>query len=255
MITFYQRKNDKKLYMNPLCGVLAFVSHPCRREDFFIEVNMGKFIDLTGQKFGRLQVLGRDGVVGGGVCGWVFVCSWFGCVWGLLRVWGGTKSCGCLQRDLTAKRFRTHGHSVGSIKTKEFQAWCGLRRRCYNRKRKDYKSYGGYGIRVCDRWLYSFENFLADMGCAPSPKHTIERIDNDGDYTPENCKWATMKEQCRNKRTNIWIEFNGKKMILGDWATELNVPKSTFYRKIRECNIQQIADKAGYSYSEDKNLI
>jgi len=99
-----------------------------------------------------------------------------------------------------------------------------MRKRCYNPSNKQYKDYGGRGIKVCDRWLdnkHGFENFLQDMGPRPSSKHSIERRDNNGNYCPENCYWATKKEQSRNTRRNCWLSAYGKTIILTDWAQEL----------------------------------
>jgi hypothetical protein len=90
--------------------------------------------------------------------------------------------------------------------------------RCENPKSIEYEVYGGRGITVCDRWRISFENFLADMGDRPTPKHTIDRIDNAIGYCPENCRWATMKEQQRNRRNNRLISFDGKTATLAEWA-------------------------------------
>lgn len=135
---------------------------------------------------------------------------------------GNTTSCGCKKRQLTSQLFTTHGESKtnknGKVKLgKEFTCWRSMKRRCYGENSKDYCNYGKRGIKMCPRWLESFSNFLSDMGKAPSKNHTIERIDNDGDYCPDNCKWATRKEQNRNKRTNIPITIDGKTMVFHDW--------------------------------------
>jgi len=107
----------------------------------------------------------------------------------------------------------THGQTCSF----EYISWIGMFQRCNNPNDRGYSNYGGRGIKVCDRWFQSFENFLADMGKKPTPSHTIDRIDNDGNYTPENCRWATMQEQCRNRRNNRRITFQGKTLCIIEW--------------------------------------
>jgi len=184
---------------------------------------MGNCIDLTGQKFGRLVVIERSE---NGECGnvrWVCCCdcgeiSVVGA--GALRT-GATKSCGCLNRELTKRRFWEHGEAVKGEKTREYRIWTHIKGRCLNPRNDRFKNYGGRGITVCDRWL-KYENFLEDMGRCPKGL-SIERIDNNGNYEPGNCKWATMHEQSRNMRTNVWMEYKGKRMILEDWLKKLGI--------------------------------
>ncbi len=103
----------------------------------------------------------------------------------------------------------------GLTDTPEFMAYQDMMRRCYNEKRRAYKSYGGRGIKVCDRWRESFENFIADMGRRPGRGYSLDRKDNNGDYTPENCRWATRKEQTNNRRSNRWVCYHGVTMTFG----------------------------------------
>lgn len=116
-------------------------------------------------------------------------------------------------------------------KLPEYETWGRIRQRCTNPKNPAFPDYGARGIRMCERWA-SFENFYADMGPRPSPKHSIDRRDNNGDYSPENCRWATLKQQSRNKRNNVWIEHDGKRMILEDWATETGLPRTTLEQRV-----------------------
>lgn len=114
---------------------------------------------------------------------------------------GHTRSCGCLGRDKVIERSTKHGHCVGQTKTPEYQAWSKAIDRCRNPRTTGFENYGGRGIAVCSRWLNSFEDFLADMGPRPR-RHSLDRINNDGDYEPANCRWATRKVQANNTRRN-----------------------------------------------------
>lgn len=113
---------------------------------------------------------------------------------------------------------RSHGHCTGGRMSPEYTAWLHLNSRCKNPKDRKYPSYGGRGITVCDQWRSSFAAFLADMGLRPSPQHSIEREDNDGPYSPANCRWATKDEQNRNKRSNRYFVIAGKCLCLVDVA-------------------------------------
>lgn len=137
------------------------------------------------------------------------------------------------------KRWKNHGNpdwigrtTHGMNGTAEHTAWFGIKTRCYNKNYKYYDNYGGRGIKVCDRWLESFENFFEDMGRRPKG-HTIERIDNDGNYEPSNCRWATNEEQSRNKSTSINIKIKGTKKNIAEWCRDNNIPYGTAYNRIR----------------------
>jgi len=104
--------------------------------------------------------------------------------------------------------------------------------RCSNTNHKEYPNYGGRGITICERWRSSFENFLADMGTKPSPKHSIDRIDNNGNYEPSNCRWVTQKEQMHNLRKNVFITFDGETLVVAEWARRVGRHRSTIGRKL-----------------------
>lgn len=113
----------------------------------------------------------------------------------------------------------------------EYIAWAHMKKRCFNPNDKDYSNYGGRGITVCDRWL-SFENFFADMGSRPSPKHSLDRINNNDDYCYENCKWSTSKEQNNNRRSNRFITINSKTLTIAQWERKQNFNEGVIKRRL-----------------------
>lgn len=141
---------------------------------------------------------------------------------------GHTKSCGCYHKRAMAGYKQKHGLS----RTVEYSAWCKMKDRCYNPNIKDYKRYGARCIKVCERWLYSFESFLEDMGLRPSPNHSLERKETNGDYCPDNCIWATRKEQSRNKVRSIKVEYNGSIKLLIEVCEEVGANYSIVRHRI-----------------------
>lgn len=200
---------------------------------------MPKKIKLEGSVFGRLIVIKENPVrTNDGKVRWDCKCDCGNIITtsgGNLRS-GDTKSCGCLEHDNLVERNLKHG----KCGTREYTIWKGIRQRCYNKNEPHYADYGGRGISVCDRWNESFENFLQDMGLSPSLTHSIDRINNSGNYEPSNCFWATKKEQGGNKRNNRIILFNGKKMILQDWADHLKIPVSTLHFALKTSSFDKI---------------
>jgi len=142
-----------------------------------------------------------------------------------------TKSCGCLMRQNSVK----HGLSGGRFDRKpEYRIWSGIKRRCLNPKDAAYKNYGGRGIKICDRWINSFENFFNDLGERTSPEHSIDRINNDGNYELTNCRWATPLEQGRNKRNIRLITINDQTKCLTEWIEFLGLDKNKVSRDLYE---------------------
>lgn len=181
-------------------------------------------IELTGRTFGSWIVLGPADDKRRLMC----VCK-CGTRKSVLRgnlTRGLSKSCGCGQN-------RTARRGGVSIETKyEYIAWGSMIRRCEKPQEKCYPQYGGRGISVCDRWK-KFQNFLEDMGPRPSADHSLDRIDNDGDYGPDNCRWATRSEQQNNRRCNHRLTFKGRTLTIAEWARELGCPRHHIANRIK----------------------
>jgi len=145
---------------------------------------------------------------------------------------GSTQSCGCQRKD-NGKARRTHGEaSAGGKRTPEYTTWAGIRNRCENPENQAFQDYGGRSISVCARWAV-YENFLEDMGRRPSPHHSIDRIDNDGNYEPGNCHWATMAEQSSNTRAVRRITIGPETRHLAEWLRHFGVTAVTFHNRVR----------------------
>lgn len=125
-----------------------------------------------------------------------------------------------------------HKHGIANSLLPEYRVWNKMKDRCYNKDSMNYRNYGGRGISICEKWLTSFENFINDMGLRPSSKHSIERINNDGNYEPQNCKWATKKEQSYNRRDNVNLNYNGRTQCLTKWAKEFGLSIETLRRRL-----------------------
>lgn len=143
---------------------------------------------------------------------------------------GHTTSCGCYRKRVTALRSITHGHSTGYQRTKTYTCWKAMRQRCINPKVRSYVHYGARGIKVCPRWN-SFENFLMDMGEAPEGM-TLDRIDVDGGYEPDNCRWASRITQMNNRRNNRMVDHNGERHTLAEWARRTGVKYHTLMARL-----------------------
>ena len=179
--------------------------------------DMARIRNISGNRYGKLTVISFYGLDKYNNALWNCKCD---C--GNTKIFMGSRiandyiqHCGCVPPNFK------HGESN---KTKEYKTRSGMLRRCYNKNDARYYSHGARGIKVCDRWIESYENFLNDMGRAPSEKHSIDRIDNNGDYTPENCRWATIEEQANNKQRTRKVIYHGIEIPLGTLCNKLNVP-------------------------------
>lgn len=140
---------------------------------------------------------------------------------------GHTRSCGCARVTNNYRLRYTHGQSH----TDEHNIWQGMKQRCYNENVERYPNYGGRGITVCAEWLNDFQQFYRDMGPRPSKFHSIDRINNDGPYSPENCRWATVSQQQRNKRRTVFLTANGERRSLSEWAELRGFSHITFFKR------------------------
>lgn len=185
--------------------------------------------DLTGQIFGYLTVVSYFGTHDKRGNFWNCRCicgKEVRLATGSLTARRGKVGCGCQWMPPNT----THDMS----KTKIYRRYLTMKTRCYNPKASQYQDYGGRGIRVCDRWKNSFEAFYEDMYKTFQDGMTLERIDLNGDYEPSNVKWATKDEQARNKRNNIWLEKDGRRMVVTDWARELGTYKEFILRRLKK---------------------
>lgn len=153
---------------------------------------------------------------------------------------GASTSCGCRRSEVIREIMTTHGATVGKQESDEYSSWCSMIERCTNPNSTIYSYYGGRGITICDRWRHDFAAFLADMGKRPSLAHTLDRFpDQNGPYSPENCRWATKAEQAQNKRDNNNIEFRGVTKCLAVWARELGVGCHTLRWRIKTWGLEK----------------
>lgn len=193
--------------------------------------------DLTGKKFGRWTVLGPGKSESKYSKHERWECK---CECGAIKhvlmnnlIYGRTHGCRCINT--------THKHAARGVRSPEYNSWSGMKQRCYYKGHIFYKHYGGRGITVCDRWLgeHGFENFLNDMGNKPTPKHSLERIENNGNYEPGNCKWATVPEQRSNKRNNVRITFMGETLILEEWSRRLKIGSALLGKRIKAWGVER----------------
>ena len=186
--------------------------------------------DLTNQRFGRWFVVARAPSRGDHSL-WLCRCD---CgtereVWQISLIRGQTTSCGCFHKEIMRKAKTSHGKH----QSPEYRVWANMISRCNNPTLKNYSRYGGRGIRVCREWVCSFENFLSDMGKRPSPRHSIERKDNDGNYEPNNCVWATQFQQAQNTSIAIKLEFQGRCQSLRQWSDETGISIEALRNRIK----------------------
>ena len=198
-----------------------------------------KLQDLSGQRFGRLVVIERAENVGKRTmwkckcdCGSICIKEAHS-----LKI-GETQSCGCLQKQVVSYTSRTHGFSKEPL----YRIWLKMKERCYNPHNKSYKDYGGRGITICSSWLSdytSFREWALENGYQKGLE--IDRIDNDSEYSPINCRWANRKIQANNRRTNRFLDFNGQRKTIAQWSDISGISQSLIKARI---------DKLGWSITK-----
>jgi hypothetical protein len=146
---------------------------------------------------------------------------------------GTTQSCGCLGRERRLAANTKHGHNLRGNKSGEHRSWWEMLRRCYSPRHISFKNYGGRGIAVCERWRNGFQAFFADMGPKPTTRHWLDRKDTNGDYTPDNCRWATPKEQLRNTRRNRIVTYKDRQVCVSQLAEETGVSEKRLRWRIK----------------------
>lgn len=186
---------------------------------------MSAFRNLTGQRYSRWTVMERGPNLGRRVR-WKCRCD---CgktelVAATNLTSGKSRSCGCLHIDTITTHNRTG--------TPEHQAWTAMKSRCYTKSNISYPYYGGRGIAVCDRWLHSFENFFADMGERPNSEYSLDRINPDCNYSPDNCRWTIREIQDNNRRTSRFLTCNGKTQTVAQWGKEMGLSRTTILNRL-----------------------
>ena len=191
---------------------------------------MGKELDITGQKFNRWTVIKRVGKNNRGKTTWLFKCdcgsqmiseSWY-------VTSGHTKSCGCWKREEASKRMFTHGQTPVRL----YRIWRGMKARCNNPHTKDFHYYGARGIKVCDEWMEHYESFR-DWAFANgySDMLTLDRVEANKGYSPDNCRWVDRQTQMRNTRNNLYLTFNGETKSLTEWSEITGMDRHTISRR------------------------
>lgn len=196
----------------------------------------GPYRDLTGKVFGRLTILRIGEPAEWGGIRWVCKCECGNekliCGNDITRTHRTpTRSCGCLATELFGLRNTTHGQNRGGKRSASYLSWCAMKNRCLNPNSTNHQDYMARGIKICQRWIDSFQDFSDDMG--PRPRRmSIDRIDNSGNYEPGNCRWGDDFVQHNNTRANKFITFRGKTLTISQWARVVNLPPTLVWHRL-----------------------
>ena len=198
--------------------------------------------DLSGQTFNDWTVIRYSHTGKDGSAYWVCrcVCGTERPVRSLHLKAGRTSCCGCKTNRKFQNKTDTNKRRI------EYNAWVNMKSRCYNKSRQEYKNYGGRGITVCARWMEGFDNFYSDMGKRPSPRYSLERIDNNKPYSPDNCEWALRRDQNRNHRRNKVLKYKGRSMCLMDWATHLGITQQALQWRLKNWPLERALGESAH---------
>lgn len=209
----------------------------------------GNTKDRTGEKYGRLKVL-RPVRMRNSKLGWLCECD---C--GVEAVVDGgnlnsghTVSCGCAHREMLSASRSIHRMR----NSREYKSWCGMKARCLNPRNNRFSAYAGRGIKVCDAWLGSFEAFFADMGPMPGPGYSIDRINNDGNYEPNNCRWGSSVDQANNRRSTVLVVFDGEILTIAEVAKRAGKSDSSVRRLVAKGVILKAAPREMRTLKKDQ---
>ena len=199
---------------------------------------MGALIEITGHKFGRLTVLRRAENDKYGQAQWLCQCDCGNMVIipGYRIRSGGSKSCGCLRAEVSQKKAKTHGLSrdINHKQTRLYRIYTGIKNRCMNKRSPDYPNYGGRGVSVCEEWISDFKSFHDwAMSNGYANNLSIDRIDPNGNYEPNNCRWVQNKVQARNKKDTLYLTYKGETRPLSEWAEIKNIPYPTLHYRFK----------------------
>lgn len=194
-----------------------------------------------GDRFGRLTIQDRAPSDRFGKLRWYCLCDCGNTTIsaGSKLQRGVTQSCGCARIEATRRALTKHGQAGNGYQAQrkapsaEYRVWSSMKQRCYNPRSRSYERYGAQGITVCATWKKSFTSFLNDMGPRPSPKHVLDRINNNKGYCHSNCRWVTTQESNENRGSVRWVTYQGERLTVSEWARRLNIPASRIRMRLQ----------------------
>lgn len=196
-----------------------------------------KMKDITGHRFERLVAIGYVGRNTHDQAMWLCLCDCgnYVTVAGYNLNTGNSNSCGCYKSERVSVSAAIRNKTHGMKGAPEYKVWCSMLNRCNHANDHAFANYGARGVKVCERWR-KFENFFADMGHRPTPNHSLDRIDNDGNYELSNCRWATLEQQQNNRRVNRRFTYNGETHTIAEWSRIVDINYYTLWSRLCDRN-------------------